>query len=65
MTCRLTTRMAKLGFDLQEAVVNIYALMLQLLGEHPAPPGHRNKEHPAPTGQHDHGYPAPTENPNN
>jgi hypothetical protein len=27
-TCRLTTRMAKLGFDLQEAVVNIYALML-------------------------------------
>jgi hypothetical protein len=57
--------MAKLGFDLQEAVVNIYALMLQLLGEHPAPTGHRNKEHPAPTGQHDHGYPAPTENPNN
>jgi hypothetical protein len=28
MTCRLTTRMAKVGFDLQEAVVNIYALML-------------------------------------
>jgi hypothetical protein len=28
MTCRLTPRMTKLGFDLQEAVVNIYALML-------------------------------------
>jgi hypothetical protein len=28
MACRLTTRMAKLGFDSQEAVVNIYALML-------------------------------------
>jgi hypothetical protein len=28
MTCRLTTRMAKQGFDLQEAVVNVYALML-------------------------------------
>jgi hypothetical protein len=28
MTCRLTTRTAKLGFDLQEAVVNIYTLML-------------------------------------
>jgi hypothetical protein len=28
MTCRLTTRMAKLGFDMQEARVKIYALML-------------------------------------
>jgi hypothetical protein len=28
MTYRLTTRMAKLGFDSQKAVVNIYALML-------------------------------------
>jgi hypothetical protein len=28
MTCRLTTRMAKQGFGLQEAVVNVYALML-------------------------------------
>jgi N-acyl-L-homoserine lactone synthetase len=28
MACRLTTRMAKLGFDSQKAVVNIYALML-------------------------------------
>jgi uncharacterized alpha-E superfamily protein len=28
MTCRLTTRMAKLGFDSQKAVVNTYALML-------------------------------------
>jgi hypothetical protein len=24
MTCRLTTRMAKLGFDSQKVVVNIY-----------------------------------------
>jgi hypothetical protein len=28
MTCRLTTRMAKLGFDTQKVVVNIYALIL-------------------------------------
>jgi hypothetical protein len=28
MTCRLTTRMAKLGFDSQKAVVNIFALVL-------------------------------------
>jgi hypothetical protein len=28
MTCRLTTRMVKQGVDLQEAVVNVYALML-------------------------------------
>jgi hypothetical protein len=28
MTCRLTTRMAKLGFDSQKVVVNIYAFML-------------------------------------
>jgi hypothetical protein len=26
MTCRLTTRMAKLGFDSQKAVVKTYAL---------------------------------------
>jgi hypothetical protein len=28
MTCQLTTRMAKQGFDLQEAVVSVYALRL-------------------------------------
>jgi hypothetical protein len=28
MTCRLTIRMGKLGFDSHKAVVNIYALML-------------------------------------
>jgi hypothetical protein len=28
MTYKLTTRMAKLRFDSQKAVVNIYALML-------------------------------------
>jgi hypothetical protein len=52
MTCRLTTRMAKQGFDLQEAVVSVNALMLlfQEKGEHPAPTGHHNREHPAPTG---------------
>jgi hypothetical protein len=36
MTCRLSTRMAKLGFDLQKAVVKTYTLMLYLLGAHPA-----------------------------
>jgi hypothetical protein len=42
--------MAKLGFDSHKAVVNIYTLVLLLLGDHPAPTGHRNREHPAPTG---------------
>jgi hypothetical protein len=60
MTCRLTIRMAKLGFDSQKIVVNIYTLVLLLLGNHPAPTEHHNREHPAPTGQHDNGYPAPT-----
>jgi hypothetical protein len=37
MTCRLSTRMAKLGFDSQKAVVKTYTLMLYLLGEYLAP----------------------------
>jgi hypothetical protein len=37
MTCRVSTRMAKLGFDSQKAVVKTYTLMLYLLGAHPAP----------------------------
>jgi hypothetical protein len=49
-----------MGFDSQKAVVKTYTLMLYLLGEYPAPTGHRDKEHLATTRQCDNGHPAPT-----
>jgi hypothetical protein len=39
MTCRLSTRMAKLGFESQKVVVKTYTIMLYLLGAHPTPTG--------------------------
>jgi hypothetical protein len=50
MTCSLIKRMAILGFDSQKAVVKIYALMLLLIDEHPAPTGQRDNRHSSPTG---------------
>jgi hypothetical protein len=39
LTCMLSIRMARLGFDSQNAVVKTYTLMIYLLGAHPAPTG--------------------------
>jgi hypothetical protein len=79
MTCRLTTRMAKLWFDFQEVVVSIYALML-LFTRWISSSNWISQQRPSSsnwitwqrisssswtTGWFDQDIPAPTRNPNN